>query len=71
MGMEVEVERATGTHPRDARRVRAGLRAHDQPRHVRSQVEGNILQTLSRTLHEDIVFDRHRVTTSTGRAIRS
>jgi CO/xanthine dehydrogenase Mo-binding subunit len=25
-------------------------------------VEGNILQTLSRTLHEDVVFDRQRVT---------
>lgn len=30
---------------------------------VRSQVEGNILQTLSRALHEEIVFDRERVTT--------
>ena len=32
------------------------------PDSVKSQVEGNILQTLSRTLHEDIVFDRQRVT---------
>lgn len=30
---------------------------------VASQVEGNILQTLSRALHEEIVFDRERVTT--------
>ena len=33
------------------------------PDTVRSQVEGNILQTLSRALHEDVVFDRRRVTT--------
>jgi CO/xanthine dehydrogenase Mo-binding subunit len=30
---------------------------------VQSQVEGNILQTLSRALHEEIVYDRQRVTT--------
>jgi hypothetical protein len=29
---------------------------------VRAQVEGNILQTLSRTLHEETTFDRSRVT---------
>jgi len=32
------------------------------PDNVASQLEGNILQTLSRTLHEEIRFDRHRVT---------
>ena len=32
------------------------------PDSVKSQVEGNILQTLSRTLHEDTTFDRQRVT---------
>jgi CO/xanthine dehydrogenase Mo-binding subunit len=30
---------------------------------VQSQLEGNILQALSRTLHEEIVFDRRGVTT--------
>ena len=30
---------------------------------VQAQVEGNILQTLSRALHEEIVYDRQRVTT--------
>ena len=30
---------------------------------VQSQLEGNILQTLSRTLHEEVVFDRAGVTT--------
>jgi CO/xanthine dehydrogenase Mo-binding subunit len=63
MGMEVEVERATGRI-----RVTRVVCAQDcglmiNPDSVRSQVEGNILQTLSRTLHEDIVFDRRRVTT--------
>ena len=32
------------------------------PDNVASQLEGNILQTLSRTLHEEIIFDRQRVT---------
>ena len=32
------------------------------PDGVKSQVEGNILQTLSRALHEDVTFDRQRVT---------
>src|SRR4029077_15218252 len=27
-----------------------------------AQIEGNILQTLSRTLHEEVKFDRSRVT---------
>jgi CO/xanthine dehydrogenase Mo-binding subunit len=31
--------------------------------YVQSQVEGNIIQTLSRALHEEIVHDRERVTT--------
>src|SRR5262244_3517881 len=30
---------------------------------VQAQVEGNILQTLSRALHEEVVYDRARVTT--------
>lgn len=62
MGMEVEVERATGT----IRVTRIGC-AHDcglmiNPDGVRSQLEGNILQTLSRTLFEEVTFDRSRVT---------
>jgi nicotinate dehydrogenase subunit B len=32
------------------------------PDAVRAQVEGNILQTLSRTLHEETTFDRNHVT---------
>src|SRR5262249_35825382 len=29
---------------------------------LRNQIEGSILQTLSRTLHEEVTFDRSRVT---------
>jgi nicotinate dehydrogenase subunit B len=63
MGMEVEVERASGRI-----RVTRVVCAQDcglmiNPDCVASQVEGNILQTLSRALHEEIVFDRQRVTT--------
>ncbi len=63
MGMEVAVERASGTI-----RVTRVVCAQDcglmiNPDCVQSQVEGNILQTLSRALHEEIVFDRERVTT--------
>jgi CO/xanthine dehydrogenase Mo-binding subunit len=41
--------------------------AHDcglvvNPDGVRAQIEGNILQSLSRTLHEEVAFDRQRVT---------
>jgi CO/xanthine dehydrogenase Mo-binding subunit len=62
MGMEVLVERASGRI-----RVTRVVCAHDcglmiNPDCVESQLEGNILQTLSRTLHEEIVFDRQRVT---------
>jgi nicotinate dehydrogenase subunit B len=60
--MEVEVDRATG-----AIRVLRVACVHDcglmiNPDTVRAQVEGNILQTLSRTLHEETRFDRSRVT---------
>jgi nicotinate dehydrogenase subunit B len=63
MGMEVAVERATGRI-----RVTRVVCAHDcglmiNPDNVQAQLEGNILQTLSRALHEEIVFDRDRVTT--------
>jgi CO/xanthine dehydrogenase Mo-binding subunit len=33
------------------------------PDGLRNQVEGNIMQTLSRTLHEEVRFDRSKVTT--------
>jgi nicotinate dehydrogenase subunit B len=63
MGMEVAVERATGRI-----RVTRVVCAQDcglmiNPECVESQVEGNILQTLSRALHEEVVYDRDRVTT--------
>jgi CO/xanthine dehydrogenase Mo-binding subunit len=62
MAMEVEVDRSTG-----AIAVRRVCCAHDcglmiNPDAVRAQVEGNILQTLSRTLYEETTFDRSRVT---------
>ena len=54
MGMEVAVERATGRI-----RVTRVVCAQDcglmiNPECVQSQVEGNILQTLSRALHEEV-----------------
>jgi CO/xanthine dehydrogenase Mo-binding subunit len=62
VGMDVEVDRASGR----IRVVRIGC-VHDcgqmiNPDNVRAQVEGNLLQTLSRTLHEATTFDRSRVT---------
>ena len=62
MAMEVEVEKATGKI-----RVTRITCAHDcgliiNPDGLRNQVEGNILQTLSRTLHEEITNDGKRVT---------
>ena len=64
MGIEVTVERATGT----VRVLRVAC-AHDcglmiNPDAVRAQVEGCILQTLSRTLFEEVTFDRARVTST-------
>lgn len=62
MAMEVTVDRATGQI-----RVTRVVCAHDcglmiNPDAVRAQVEGNILQTISRTLFEAVTFDRSRVT---------
>ena len=62
IALEAEVERSTG-----AIRVRRVACAHDcglviNPDALRAQVEGNILQTLSRTLYEEVTFDRSRVT---------
>ena len=63
MGMEVAVERATGRI-----RVTRVVCAQDcglmiNPDCVQAQLEGNILQSISRTLHEEVVYDRERVTT--------
>ena len=56
------VERSSGTI-----RVERVVCAHDcgqiiNPDGVRAQVEGSILQTLSRVLMEEVKFDRSRVT---------
>ena len=62
IGMEVAVERASGHI-----KVERVVCAHDcgliiNPDGVRAQIEGNILQTLSRALIEEVKFDRSRVT---------
>jgi len=62
MAMEVAVNPATGRI-----QVRRVACAHDcglvvNPDGLRNQVEGCIVQTLSRTLHEEVTFDRSRVT---------
>ena len=62
IAMEAEVDRGSG-----AIRVHRVACAHDcglaiNPDTVRAQIEGNILQTLSRTLFEEVTFDRSRVT---------
>jgi nicotinate dehydrogenase subunit B len=64
MGMDVSVDTSTGT----VRVLRVAC-AHDcgliiNPDAVRAQVEGCILQTLSRTLFEEVTFDRSRVTST-------
>ncbi len=61
MGMEVAVERASGKI-----QVERVVCAHDcgqiiNPDGVRAQVEGSILQTLSRVLLEEVQFDRSHV----------
>jgi CO/xanthine dehydrogenase Mo-binding subunit len=62
IAMEARVDKASG-----AIRVERIACAHDcglviNPDALRAQIEGNILQTLSRTLHEEVRFDRSRVT---------
>jgi CO/xanthine dehydrogenase Mo-binding subunit len=62
IGIEVAVERASGKI-----NVERVVCAHDcgqiiNPDGVRAQVEGCILQTLSRALMEEVKFDRSRVT---------
>ncbi len=62
LAMEAYVDKATG-----AIRVKRVACAHDcglvvNPDALKLQIEGNILQTLSRTLFEEVAFDRARVT---------
>jgi CO/xanthine dehydrogenase Mo-binding subunit len=59
---DVEVNRATGDI-----RVAKFYIVHDcgqiiNPNGVKAQIEGNVIQTVSRTLKEEIVFDRSMVT---------
>jgi CO/xanthine dehydrogenase Mo-binding subunit len=62
LGLEVSVDRATGKVrvTRICCAVEMGLMIN--PDAVRAQTEGNILQAVSRTLHEEVVFDQSRVT---------
>ena len=62
MAIEADVDKASG-----AIRVRRVACAHDcglviNPDALALQIEGNILQTLSRSLFEAVAFDRSRVT---------
>jgi nicotinate dehydrogenase subunit B len=62
IGISVAVNKATG-----AIAVRRVVCTHDcglvvNPDGLRNQIEGNIMQTLSRTLHEEVTFDKSRVT---------
>ena len=62
LGIEVAVNRSTG-----AIRVTRAVCVYEgglmiNPDAVRAQVEGNILQAISRTLHEEVVFDEQGVT---------
>jgi nicotinate dehydrogenase subunit B len=62
MGMEVAVERASGRIK--VERVACAFDCGQiiNPDGARAQVEGSILQTLSRALMEEVKFDRSRVT---------
>jgi len=62
LGMEVEIDRASGKV-----RVTRVACAHDcgliiNPDALKNQIEGGIIQTLSRALFEAVTFDQHRVT---------
>ena len=64
MAMQVAVNRTTGK----VQVLRVAC-AHDcgliiNPDGLRNQVEGNITQTLSRTLHEEVTFEKGRVTST-------
>ena len=71
MSMEVAVDPASG-----AIAVRRVVCAHDcglvvNPDALRNQIEGGIVQTLSRALHEEVQFDASRVTSVDWASIRS
>jgi nicotinate dehydrogenase subunit B len=62
VAMEVAVDRTTGSV-----KIQRVTCAHDcgliiNPDGLRNQIEGCIVQTLSRTLHEEVKFNRSRVT---------
>ncbi|PWT82131.1 MAG: xanthine dehydrogenase family protein molybdopterin-binding subunit, partial [Blastocatellia bacterium] len=64
MAMEVAVDRSSGRVT-----VQRVTCAHDcglivNPDSLRNQVEGLIVQTISRTLHEEVRFDQSRVTST-------
>ena len=64
VAMDVEVNTQTGVI-----QVKRLACAHDcglviNPDGTKAQVEGNLLQTLSRTLHEEVKFDQSQVTSS-------
>lgn len=68
IAMEVAVDAGSGRI--DVRRVTC---AHDcgliiNPDGLRNQIEGCIVQTLSRTLHEEVMFDRSGVTSGDWRS---
>ena len=68
---EVEVDRATGVI-----RVPKFTVAHDcgqviNPDGLRNQIEGNVIQTVSRTLLEEVTFDRSQVTSLDWAGTRS
>jgi CO/xanthine dehydrogenase Mo-binding subunit len=64
IGMEVTVDRGSGVV-----RVQRVICAHDcglviNSDALKNQVEGGIVQTLSRALYEEVVFDKDRVTST-------
>jgi nicotinate dehydrogenase subunit B len=65
MTMEITVDAGTGRIA-----VKRVVCAHDcglivNPDALKNQIEGCIMQTISRTLHEEVTFDRARVTSDT------
>ncbi len=62
LGLDLSVERATGKVrvTRVVAAVECGLMIN--PDAVKNQVEGNIMQAVSRTLYEEVVFDQSGVT---------
>jgi xanthine dehydrogenase molybdopterin-binding subunit B len=67
---EVEVNRSTG----DIKVIKFSM-AHDcgqiiNPDGLKNQLDGNVLQTLSRTLKEELTFDRSHVTSLDWKSYR-